>query len=66
MTEPLRTPASLEADGFAIHALTSEQQELLCHLSIDEFALLCDIKRRLDEVGPEVMAHSEIAGAALF
>jgi hypothetical protein len=28
--------------------------------------LLIYIKARLDEVGPEVQAHSEVAGAALF
>jgi hypothetical protein len=35
-------------------------------LSTEELALLIDIKARLDEVGPEVQAHGEVAGAALF
>jgi hypothetical protein len=39
---------------------------VLRNLSAEEFALLIDIKARLDEVQPEVQAHSEIAGAALF
>jgi hypothetical protein len=66
MTDHLRTLADLEANGFAVHDLTPEQQDLLCTLTAEEFALLTDIKNRLDDVGPDVMAHSEIAGAALF
>jgi hypothetical protein len=56
----------LEAHGFAIAALSDEQREVLRDLSCEELDLLLDIKGRLDEVGPEVQAHSEIAGGALF
>ncbi|MFE9452204.1 aroma-sacti cluster domain-containing protein [Streptomyces sp. NPDC006739] len=52
--------------GFAVDALTTEQRAVLDSLSPDELAVLVDIKARLDEVGPEVQAHSEIAGGALF
>jgi len=66
MTPPSHTLADLEARGFPIGALTSEQREVLLALTAEEFALLVDIKARLDEVGPEVQAHGEVAGAALF
>jgi hypothetical protein len=56
----------LEAHGFAVRELPVEQQNILRDLTEEEFTLLVDIKARLDEVGPEVVAHSEIAGAALF
>jgi len=56
----------LAAHGFGLTALTDEQRDVLRELSSDEVALLVDIKSRLDEVGPEVQAHSEIAGGALF
>ncbi|MBM9508889.1 aroma-sacti cluster domain-containing protein [Actinacidiphila acididurans] len=56
----------LEAHGFGIAALTDEQRDVLRGLSREELDLLLDIKDRLDEVGPEVQAHSEIAGGALF
>ncbi|MFE0465108.1 aroma-sacti cluster domain-containing protein [Kitasatospora sp. NPDC058965] len=56
----------LGAAGFAVDALTEEQREVLLGLSPHELALLIDIKTRLDEVGPEVEAHAEIAGGALF
>jgi hypothetical protein len=57
---------TLEAHGFGVRDLTEEQQQVLRELSEDEVALLLGIKERLDEVGPEVQAHSEIAGGALF
>jgi hypothetical protein len=66
MTERPYTLDELEAHGFEVRALPVEQQDVLCNLSPDEFALLVNIKARLDEVQPEVQAHSEIAGAALF
>lgn len=66
MTGPSHTLADLEAHGFPVSALTSEQREVLLGLTTEELALLIDIKARLDEVGPEVQAHSEVAGAALF
>jgi hypothetical protein len=66
MTDPVRTLEDLEANGFAVHDLTPEQRDVLRSLTDEEFALLTDIRHRLDEVGPDVVAHSEIAGAALF
>ena len=66
MTDPRHTLADLETNGFEMRLLTTEQQEVLRNLTDDELALLVDIRARLDEVGPEVQAHSEIAGAALF
>ena len=66
MTEHRHTLADLEAHGIEATALTVEQQAVLRNLTGEELALLADIKARLDEVGPEVQAHSEIAGAALF
>lgn len=56
----------LASHGFGVSALTDEQRDVLRELSTEEVALLVDIKSRLDEVGPEVQAHSEIAGGALF
>ncbi|MFD7894505.1 aroma-sacti cluster domain-containing protein [Streptomyces sp. NPDC059743] len=58
--------AALEEHGFPLSELTDEQRQVLRGLTPDEVFLLLDIKARLDEVGPEVQAHSEIAGGALF
>ena len=58
--------ASLEAHGFPVAHLTDEERDVLGALTPTELALLLDIKARLDEAGPEVRAHSEIAGGALF
>jgi hypothetical protein len=66
MTDPRDTLTILEANGFAVGSLTDEQRQVLVALTQDEFALLLEIKARLDEVGPDVQAHSEIAGGALF
>ncbi|MEC3992491.1 aroma-sacti cluster domain-containing protein [Actinacidiphila sp. DG2A-62] len=66
MTEPEDVLADLEARGFAVALLTEEQRQVLVDLAPEELALLLDIKERLDAVGPEVQAHSEIAGGALF
>lgn len=66
MTDRHHTLRRLEEAGFALDALTEEQQEVLEALSPQELSLLLDIKSRLDEVGPEVQAHAEIAGGALF
>jgi hypothetical protein len=66
MTESRYTLDELEAHGFAVRQLPVEQQDVLRNLTASEFALLVEIKARLDEVGPEVEAHSEVAGAALF
>ena len=56
----------LSASGFPVDELGPEQREVLDELSAAEVSLLIGIKDRLDEVGPDVVAHSEIAGAALF
>ena len=66
MSEHRWTPDDLEAHGLDTSTLTVEQQEVLLDLTEDELRVLADIRARLDEVGPEVSAHSEIAGAALF
>ena len=66
MSEHRFTLAELEANGFAVGLLNEEQQDVLRALSDEEFRLLVEIRNRLDELGPEVQAHSEIAGAALF
>ncbi|NUP48145.1 MAG: hypothetical protein HOW97_12650 [Catenulispora sp.] len=58
--------AALAAGGFPVDHLTDEERDVLNALSTEELALLLDIKSRLDEAGPEVRAHSEIAGGALF
>ncbi|WP_042426601.1 aroma-sacti cluster domain-containing protein [Streptacidiphilus anmyonensis] len=60
------TLTALEAAGFGIHALTEEQHAVLRSLTGEELAVLLDIKGRLDDVGPEVQAHADVAGGALF
>ncbi|MEU4178544.1 aroma-sacti cluster domain-containing protein [Streptomyces sp. NPDC026589] len=59
-------PAALYEAGFPVDLLTEEQREVLCGLTPEELAVLLDVKGRLDAVGPEVQAHGEIAGGALF
>ncbi|MEU0413438.1 aroma-sacti cluster domain-containing protein [Streptomyces griseorubiginosus] len=66
MTDDHSALARLSAAGFAVDALTTEQLDVLSRLSEHELDLLVDIKGRLDEAGPEVQAHNEIAGGALF
>ena len=69
LTGPAPSGPTLDAlveAGFGIHALTEEQHQVLRALTAEELALLIDIKGRLDEVSPEVQAHSEVAGGALF
>ncbi|MFJ4961305.1 hypothetical protein EES43_09445 [Streptomyces sp. ADI96-02] len=56
----------LREAGFPVDLLTDEQREVLSALTPEELALLLDVKNRLDAVGPEVQAHGEIAGGALF
>lgn len=58
--------AVLRTHGFGLAEFNEEQLEVLRALSTHEVSLILDIKERLDEVGPEVQAHSEIAGGALF
>lgn len=57
---------ALAAAGFPIDTCTDEQRAVFAELSGQELDLILDIKRRLDEVEPEVQAHSVVAGAALF
>ncbi|MEU2758791.1 MULTISPECIES: aroma-sacti cluster domain-containing protein [unclassified Streptomyces] len=59
-------PDALYEAGFPVDLLTEEQREVLSGLTEEELALLLDVKSRLDAVGPEVQAHGEIAGGALF
>jgi hypothetical protein len=66
MTNHRYTVEELEAHGIEVRSLPVEQQSVLRDLAPEELALLVDIRARLDEVAPEVQAHSEIAGAALF
>jgi hypothetical protein len=66
MTSHQYTLDELEAHGLNVRRLPAEQQEVLRDLTPDELSLLIDIKARLDEAGPDVEAHSEVAGAALF
>ena len=66
MTDSRDVLAVLRANGFAVDMFTDEQREVLGALTREELALLLDIMARLDEVGPDVQAHGEIAGGALF
>ncbi|MFH9133064.1 aroma-sacti cluster domain-containing protein [Streptomyces sp. NPDC017524] len=59
-------PDALYEAGFPVDLLTEEQREVLSGLTPQELDVLLDIRRRLDAVGPEVQAHGEIAGGALF
>ncbi|MFD6653766.1 aroma-sacti cluster domain-containing protein [Streptomyces parvus] len=59
-------PHALYEAGFPVDLLTEEQVEVLSGLTPEELAVLLDVKSRLDAVGPEVQAHGEIAGGALF
>jgi hypothetical protein len=66
MSEPRDNLAILQDHGFPISAMPPEQLAVLGGLSDAELELLLDIKARLDEVSHDVVAHSEMAGAALF
>ncbi|MFG2332645.1 aroma-sacti cluster domain-containing protein [Streptomyces sp. NPDC048604] len=57
---------ALSAAGFSVEALSDEQLEVLRALTPEELALLVDIRGRLDEAAPEVQAHADVAGGALF
>ncbi|MFD7386395.1 aroma-sacti cluster domain-containing protein [Streptomyces anulatus] len=59
-------PDALYEAGFPVDLLNEEQREVLSGLTPEELAVLLDVKGRLDAVGPEVQAHGEIAGGALF
>ncbi|MFJ1792115.1 aroma-sacti cluster domain-containing protein [Kitasatospora griseola] len=58
--------AALTAAGFDLSGLTEEQHAVLGSLTDQELALLTDLKGRLEEAGPEVQGHAEVAGGALF
>ncbi|MBS2538970.1 hypothetical protein KGQ20_40110 [Catenulispora sp. NF23] len=60
------TLSALTAAGFPLDTLSEEQVAVLGSLSGPELELLVDLKARLDELEPEVQAHSNIAGGALF
>ncbi|MFD6801216.1 aroma-sacti cluster domain-containing protein [Streptomyces cyaneofuscatus] len=64
--EQLPVEAVLYEAGFPVDLLTEEQRLVLSELTPQELTLLLDVKNRLDAVGPEVQAHGEIAGGALF
>ncbi|WP_405509339.1 hypothetical protein OG323_25435 [Streptomyces cyaneofuscatus] len=64
--EQLPVEAALYEAGFPLDLLTEEQRLVLSELTPQELTLLLDVKNRLDAVGPEVQAHGEIAGGALF
>ncbi|MDK9495883.1 MULTISPECIES: aroma-sacti cluster domain-containing protein [Streptomyces] len=57
---------ALAAAGFELDALSEEQHEVLRALAPEELALLVDIRGRLDAAAPEVQAHADVAGGALF
>ncbi|MEU9084833.1 aroma-sacti cluster domain-containing protein [Streptomyces sp. NPDC048357] len=60
------TLKALTAAGFDLDALSEEQYEVLRALAPEELALLVDIRGRLDAAAPEVQAHADVAGGALF
>ncbi|WP_435971598.1 aroma-sacti cluster domain-containing protein [Streptomyces sp. Qhu_M48] len=60
------TLEALAAAGFDVDALSEEQQAVVRALTPDELALLVDIRGRLDAAAPEVQAHADVAGGALF
>lgn len=60
------TLEALTAAGFDVDALSDEQHEVLRALTPEELALLVDIRGRLDAAAPEVQAHADVAGGALF
>ena len=66
--EPSSGPTleALGAAGFDVDALSEEQHEVLRALTREELALLVDIRGRLDAAAPEVQAHADVAGGALF
>ncbi|OKJ02937.1 aroma-sacti cluster domain-containing protein [Kitasatospora sp. CB01950] len=64
--DPDRALAALAAAGFDLSGLTEEQHAVLRSLTDQELALLADLKGRLEEAGPEVQGHAEVAGGALF
>ncbi|AWL38543.1 MULTISPECIES: aroma-sacti cluster domain-containing protein [Streptomyces] len=59
-------PDALYEAGLPVDLLSDEQRLVLSQLTPEELGVLLDIKSRLDAVEPEVQAHGEIAGGALF
>ncbi|WP_031089474.1 aroma-sacti cluster domain-containing protein [Streptomyces sp. NRRL WC-3549] len=59
-------PDALYEAGLPVDLLSDEQRLVLSRLTPHELEVLLDIKSRLDAVEPEVQAHGEIAGGALF
>ncbi|MEU1127854.1 aroma-sacti cluster domain-containing protein [Streptomyces sp. NPDC005899] len=59
-------PDALYEAGLPVDQLSEEQRLVLSQLTPEELGVLLDIKSRLDAVEPEVQAHGEIAGGALF
>ncbi len=67
MTSPQNDQlAALAAAGFPIESVTAEQRAVFSTLSDDEVTLLIELRTRLDEVEPEVLAHTDIAGGGMF
>ncbi|MCX4744427.1 hypothetical protein OG455_02655 [Kitasatospora sp. NBC_01287] len=56
----------LATAGFPVESFTDEQLGVFGALTEEELALLVDLKAKLDEVEPEVQAHANVAGGALF
>ncbi|HET9171183.1 MAG TPA: aroma-sacti cluster domain-containing protein [Actinospica sp.] len=54
------------AAGFAVHAFTPRQRDVLGDLSPEELTLLIDLKARLEDTADDVQAHGDVAGGALF
>jgi hypothetical protein len=51
---PFDALSALRAGGHWVDLLTAEQKEIMRQLTEDEVAVLNRIKRRLDEVAPDV------------
>lgn len=63
MPDPLER---LAAYGFPLDDLPAEQREVLKELSDEEVAVLLDVRMRLDEAGPDVVAHQMNAVGGLM
>ena len=56
----------LRSAGLQVDHLSPDQQQALAGLDDDELALLLSIRAKLDDLEPEVQAHSTVAGGGLF
>ncbi|AZM92933.1 MULTISPECIES: aroma-sacti cluster domain-containing protein [Streptomyces] len=63
---PAPSLRALTDAGFDTDRLSEDQLEVLRALAPEELALLVDIRGRLDAAAPEVQAHADVAGGALF